>query len=104
MSRQGNFQKLINQTTPLLIDFHATWCGPCKVMEPIVRQLGAEMRDQVRVIKIDIDKNKDLSLQLGVRSVPTFALFQSGQELWRQSGVMTLAQLKHVLTSKLSIT
>lgn len=83
----GKFNEMINSTTPTLVDFYATWCGPCKMMSPLLEQVAAEMGDETKIIKIDIDKNRDTAAQYGIRSVPTLLLFKEGDIVWRQSGL-----------------
>lgn len=80
------FQQIINGDKPVLIDFYATWCGPCKAMSPIVEQIGKEMQGQARVLKIDVDKNQAVSAQYQIQAVPTFMIFKKGQMVWRQPG------------------
>jgi thioredoxin 1 len=80
------FQQIINGDKPVLIDFYATWCGPCKAMSPIVEQIGKEMQGQVRVLKIDVDKNQAVAAQYQIQAVPTFMIFKKGQMVWRQPG------------------
>ncbi len=75
----SSFQEIINSNQPTLVDFHATWCGPCKAMAPVLDQLKNELGGAVRVLKIDVDKNQALANQLNVRGVPTFVLYKSGQ-------------------------
>ena len=89
----STFKEIINSDMPTLVDFHATWCGPCKAMAPVLDQLKAELSDKVRVLKIDVDKNQALANQLNVRGVPTFVLYKSGQIIWKQSGGMSLTTL-----------
>jgi thioredoxin 1 len=91
------FEQIINEPTPTLVDFFATWCGPCKAMMPALETLKTEMGDQIRIIKIDVDKNTDLAVAQKVMGVPTLALFKNGKELWRQAGVMTAPRLKEVV-------
>ncbi len=86
---KSSFQKLINSEKPILIDFHAAWCGPCKSMSPIISDLAKNLGDDARIIKIDIDKNKPLTRKLGIRGVPTFMLYKNGELLWRASGMQT---------------
>jgi len=80
------FQAIIQGDKPVLVDFFATWCGPCKAMSPIVESIGKEMLGQARVLKVDVDKNQALASQYQVQAVPTFILFKKGQVVWRQSG------------------
>jgi thioredoxin 1 len=80
------FQQIINGDKPVLIDFYATWCGPCKAMSPIVEQIGKEMQGQARVLKIDVDKNQAVAAQYQIQAVPTFMIFKKGQMVWRQPG------------------
>jgi thioredoxin 1 len=92
----NHFQELINDDKPLLVDFYAEWCGPCKVQTPILKQAKDSLGDQVRIIKIDVDKNPGVAQQFQVQGVPTLILFKKGQIKWRQSGVVqanTLIQL-----------
>ncbi|MDX9920497.1 MAG: thioredoxin [Paludibacter sp.] len=80
------FQQIINGEKPVLIDFYATWCGPCKAMSPIVEQIGKEMQGQARVLKIDVDKNQAVAAQYQIQAVPTFMIFKKGEMVWRQPG------------------
>ena len=93
----SNFKEIINQETPVLVDFFATWCGPCKMMQPVLDQLKAEWGDKIRVIKIDVDKNQNAAAQYGIRGVPTLILFKKGEMLWRESGAFPLGTLKNKL-------
>jgi thioredoxin 1 len=88
-----SFNDLINGDQPVLVDFHAAWCGPCKTMGPIVQEVKNALGDTVKVIKIDIDKNKAATEEFMVNSVPTFILFKNGEILWRQSGAIPKMQL-----------
>ena len=80
------FQQIINGEKPVLIDFYATWCGPCKAMSPIVEQIGKEIQGQARVLKIDVDKNQAVAAQYQIQAVPTFMIFKKGEMVWRQPG------------------
>lgn len=91
------FEDLIKSDKPVLIDFYATWCGPCKMMHPILEQLSSKIGEKARIIKIDIDKNEQLAAIYNVRSVPTLMVFQKGELKWRASGVHQVADLESVL-------
>ncbi|WP_075556371.1 thioredoxin [Parabacteroides timonensis] len=82
------FKDIINGEKPVLIDFYATWCGPCKVMSPTIEALGKELIGQARVLKIDVDKNEALANEYRIQSVPTLIIFKKGEAVWRASGVM----------------
>jgi len=96
---QGNFEELINSNKPVLIDFSAEWCGPCKALSPILKQLANDMGEKIRIIKIDIDKNPALQKKYKISGVPTLIVFLKGQQKWRQSGVIPLSQLKQTLNA-----
>jgi len=95
---KASFQELISGDKPVLVDFFATWCQPCKMQAPILEQLSAEMQDRIRIIKIDVDRNQNIAQQYQVQGVPTLAVFKKGQLLWRNSGVHNKQQLLQVLT------
>lgn len=84
----STFSDIINQSKPVLVDFFAEWCGPCKMMSPVLKEVKAEMGDEVTILKIDVDKNQALSLQYQIRSVPTLMLFKEGEVVWKQAGAM----------------
>lgn len=81
-----NFQDLIDDGLPVLIDFYADWCGPCQVLMPVIQEVKNELGDQVRIIKINIDKNEALAQQLQVRSIPTLMIYDKGELKWRHTG------------------
>jgi thioredoxin 1 len=83
----SDFQEIISSDKPTLVDFYATWCGPCKMQAPILEQVASEVGDGAKILKVDIDNNMDAARQYGVRSVPTLILFKEGKEVWRQAGV-----------------
>ena len=87
------FNEMINGEQLTLVDFFATWCGPCKMMHPNLEQLKEKMGDDIRILKVDVDKNEALSMQYRIQSVPTLMLFKKGEMLWRQSGAMSLNDL-----------
>lgn len=99
--QKTTFSDVINSDTPVLVDFYADWCGPCKMMSPILKKLKNEMGDRLNIIKIDTEKNADAAIKYQVRGVPTLILFHKGRILWQQSGVVQLNQLKQILNQKL---
>ena len=98
---KGNFETIINDSKPVIVDFHALWCRPCKVQSPILKEVVAELGEKVRVIKIDVDQNNALASQYQIQSVPTLIVFKNGKPVWRQSGVVTKAALLGVLMQNL---
>lgn len=97
----GKFNEIVKSDTPTLVDFYATWCGPCKVMHPILDKLKADMGDKIRILKIDVDKNQEIATKFKIRGVPTFVLFKNGKMLWQQSGGMELNVLKNKVMNHL---
>lgn len=91
------FSDLIASEKPLLVDFYATWCGPCKMMHPVLEDLAKTVGDNARIVKIDIDKNEELARAYNVRSVPTLMIFKNGVLKWRTSGVTPAASLEEEL-------
>ncbi|MDO6602321.1 thioredoxin [Arenibacter palladensis] len=85
---KDSFNNIINSETPVLVDFHADWCGPCKMLAPILKQVKDEMGNALKIVKIDVDKNQSLASTYQVRGVPTMILFKNGKQVWRQSGVL----------------
>lgn len=92
-----NFSDIINSEQLTLVDFFATWCGPCKAMHPVLDQLKEDLGDGIRILKLDVDKNENLSMQYRIQSVPTLMLFRKGEVVWRQSGAMRLSDLKTLI-------
>ncbi len=90
----GKFQDIVKSDIPTLVDFYATWCGPCQAMMPVLDQLKDRMGSKVRILKIDVDKNMDIAEKFKVRGVPTFVLFKKGEIQWKQSGGMDIRTLE----------
>lgn len=95
----SKFSELITKDKLVLVDFFAEWCGPCKMMSPVLKQVKDNLGDRVSIIKIDVDKNQSLAAKYQVRGVPTLMLFKNGQQVWRQSGVLQKDDLINIITS-----
>jgi len=96
---KGNFDAIINENRPVVVDFHALWCGPCKTQAPILKQLAEEMGERIKVIKIDVDQNQMIAARFQIQSVPTLMIFKNGQVIHKQAGVHSKAQLMSILNN-----
>lgn len=96
---KSSFYSIIDSETPVLVDFYADWCGPCKMLAPILEQVKDELGSAIRIIKIDVDKNPSLAAKYQVRSVPTMLLFKNGNQLWRQSGMLQKNDIVQIVRS-----
>ncbi|WP_178984941.1 thioredoxin [Winogradskyella helgolandensis] len=95
----SKFSEIINQDQPVLVDFFADWCGPCKMLSPILKQVKDQLGDGITIIKIDVDKNQALASKYQVRGVPTMLLFKKGKQVWRQSGVLQVNDIVNVINT-----
>lgn len=94
----SKFSELINQDKPVLIDFYADWCGPCKMLAPILKSVKDSLGDKIVILKIDVDKNQSLAAKYQVRGVPTMILYKKGEQVWRQSGVVQKEELVNLIS------
>lgn len=93
----ANFKDIIGENKPVLVDFYADWCQPCKMVAPILQQVKADLGDKVKIIKINVDKNRTISAKYGIRSIPTLMLFKNGQIKFSQAGVLPADQIKNIV-------
>ncbi|WP_312311479.1 thioredoxin [Empedobacter brevis] len=96
-SKTMTFEEIISSDKPVLLDFFATWCGPCQMMGPILQQVKEELGDDVKILKVDVDKYQDLAARYQVQGVPTFAVFKNGELLWKESGARPKEQLVEIV-------
>jgi thioredoxin 1 len=97
----GTFQEIIKSDHPVLVDFHADWCAPCKTMNPILKNIKKELGDKLKIIKINVDNNQQVANKFQVKGIPTFILFQNSEIKWRQSGVLSETEFLEILNSKI---
>jgi len=102
-NRKIKFKDVIKSDKPVLVDFFATWCGPCKALSPVVNNVKKELDGKMKVVKIDVDKNKNVSTKYGIKSLPTLAIFQNGEIVWRESGMKTQSQLIKIVNRYLDV-
>ncbi len=98
----STFQEIIKGEIPVLVDFHADWCGPCKTMQPILKVLKQKFGSKLKILKINVDANPAVSEKFNVRGVPTFILFSKGVESWRQSGIIEESNFASIIENKIS--
>ena len=98
---KGKFDSLINDIRPVVVDFHALWCSPCKIQSPILKEIATELGDRIKVIKIDVDQNSEIASQYNIQSVPTLMIFKNGEIKYKQAGVHTKTQLMKSLLNNL---
>ena len=96
---KSKFQTIIDSPTPVLVDFFAEWCGPCKSLAPILKEVKSELGDKIKIVKIDVDKNPLLAANFQVKGVPTMLLFKNGIQVWRQSGVLQKRDIMDMIAS-----
>jgi thioredoxin 1 len=98
---QGNFDSIIQDSKPVIVDFHALWCGPCKVQSPVLKEIAHELGDRIRIIKIDVDRNREIASRYKIQGVPTLMIFKNGEIKYKQAGVHSKIQLINIITNYL---
>lgn len=97
----AKFKNIISSNRPVLVDFYADWCGPCKQMPPILKQVKDELRENIRIIKVNVDKNPAIATQYQIRSIPTLMIFKDGEEKWKGMGVRSAQEIKMLVQQQL---
>ena len=100
--KQKSFDEVINSDTPVLVDFYADWCAPCRMMPPILKDLKKRMGDELNIIKVDTERKPDLAIRYQVRGIPNMILFKNGKVIWQQAGVIQAPQLEQMIRQKLA--
>lgn len=98
---KGNFERLVHSEVPVLIDFYANWCAPCRALAPVLQEVAREMQSRLKILKIDVDKNQELSRRYQVKGVPTLILFKHGEVFWRTSGLVDKKRLLEIIGNSL---
>jgi thioredoxin 1 len=98
---QGNFDSIIQDNRPVVVDFHALWCGPCKAQAPVLKEVAAELGNRIRIIKIDVDQNGEIARRYNIQGVPTLMVFRNGETKYKQAGVHSKPQLMNVLSKNM---
>ena len=96
---KGNFEKIINDSRPVVVDFHALWCAPCRMQAPVLEEIASEMGNRIKVIKIDVDKNPELANRFSIRGVPTLMIFQQGKIKYKQAGLHSKSQIMNIVSN-----
>jgi thioredoxin 1 len=94
------FDKIIKSNKPVLVDFYADWCAPCRMMAPILEQVAGNMKGEVKILKVNVDKNREAAMKYGIRSIPTLILFQNGEIKWQGTGVLQADQIEQIVNTK----
>jgi thioredoxin 1 len=98
---KANFDSIIKDTRPVVVDFHALWCGPCKVQSPILKEVATEFGDRIKIIKIDVDRNAEIASRYNIQGVPTLIIFKNGEIVYKHAGVHNKIQLMNVLSKNM---